>query len=375
MYIFLNINYQIPPERETENASTNEIPNKADFWTNFTFIHINNGNWSNAVVLGWVKGDGSWGNPYIIENMTIDSSTSPTLSGIFIENSVNNYFIIRNCTIINNPYAIPHDAAIRLSGTNNGTIINNTLTNNYNSISLYQSENNTITNNLIENTIGFAIWVTQSNNNTVSYNDVRKGFYYGILIAISNNNSIFENTFNEFAGADYGSGIEITNSHSNYIENNNLQGNNNGIRIITIGSYNTIRGNNISNNVLYGVVITTSNCINNSLYNNIFNNPAATNNALDNGTDTKWDNGAIGNYWHDYNGKDEDDNGIGDTPYTIPGDGKGQDNYPIWDDGTNAGEPEPGKISSGLFFIYFMILGIAGALILEKRNKSKKRLG
>jgi hypothetical protein len=46
----------------------------------------------------------------------------------------------------------------------------------------------------------------------------------------------------------------------------------------------------------------------------------------------QWDNGTIGNYWDDYNGSDLDDDGIGDTPYIIPGPGGNQDNFPIWDD-------------------------------------------
>lgn len=41
-------------------------------------------------------------------------------------------------------------------------------------------------------------------------------------------------------------------------------------------------------------------------------------NAFDDGVDNQWDNGAIGNYWSDYSGKDTNDDGIGDTPYTIP---------------------------------------------------------
>ncbi len=35
----------------------------------------------------------------------------------------------------------------------------------------------------------------------------------------------------------------------------------------------------------------------------------------------------MGNYWNDYNGTDNDDNGIGDTPYIIDEDN--QDIYPL----------------------------------------------
>ena len=70
----------------------------SNYWNNFSFIHIE-GNWSNAVSWGWCKGDGSWGNPYIIENMTIDATSSPVGGGILISNSANDYFIINNCPV------------------------------------------------------------------------------------------------------------------------------------------------------------------------------------------------------------------------------------------------------------------------------------
>ena len=48
----------------------------------------------------------------------------------------------------------------------------------------------------------------------------------------------------------------------------------------------------------------------------------------------QWDNGNVGNYWDDYTGKDDDSDGIGDTPYNIP-DGEGgsnnEDRYPLMD--------------------------------------------
>jgi len=67
------------------------------------FIHIDGSienNWSNTANLyTWCYGSGTWEQPYIIENCTIDVFGSPTESGIFINNSKQEYFIIRNCTV------------------------------------------------------------------------------------------------------------------------------------------------------------------------------------------------------------------------------------------------------------------------------------
>ena len=93
------------------------------YWST-NFIHVD-GNWSEtAFVYDWCSGDGSWGNPYTIENVTIDASTSPTGSGIFIYNSKNEYFIIRKCKIYN-AGSETDDAGIRLENSNNGSILGN----------------------------------------------------------------------------------------------------------------------------------------------------------------------------------------------------------------------------------------------------------
>ena len=76
------------------NVDTNELQAKdnsdlvntleiesSDSWSNFTFIVID-GNWTDAVSLGWCTGDGSWDKPYTLENFTIDNEGMG--SGIFI---------------------------------------------------------------------------------------------------------------------------------------------------------------------------------------------------------------------------------------------------------------------------------------------------
>ena len=107
----------------------------------------------------------------------------------------------------------------------------------------------------------------------------------------------------------------------------------NGIYLSSTNGGN-ISSNTITNNSQYGIRLTGSS--NNTIYNNYFNN---TNNAYDNGNNiwniTKTEGKSIiggpylgGNYWSDYTGVDVNSDGLGDTPYDIPG-GTNKDYLPL----------------------------------------------
>jgi len=90
--------------------------------------------------------------------------------------------------------------------------------------------------------------------------------------------------------------------------------------IIINGSGNRIISNGIQNNE-NGIICNGNN---NTIYHNNFNN---TINAIDNDNNT-WNSTSVneGNYWNDYNGSDENGDGIGDLPYSI---NSSYDYYPL----------------------------------------------
>jgi len=144
-----------------------------------------------AISEGW-SGNGTFSNPYIIENYTIRAIFE---HGIEIRNT-NLHFIIRNVSITNGRSNYYH--GFYLYNVANGTLTNNTADYNLAGFFLVNSDNNTFSNNVAYNNLhGFRFW--HSNNNTLTNNTANINLEYGIYLDNSNYNNITWNTlfFNE----------------------------------------------------------------------------------------------------------------------------------------------------------------------------------
>jgi len=414
----------------TSNNSYNERNKEKILQNNIVTNLKNSGNWeiSPITINGasweflsstyeWCSGNGTWQNPYIIENVTIkDQESSDYCIGI---SDSNVFFKIINCEFYNNTHS-GHESVI-LNNVKNGYFINNSFSLNWRAMNLDTCNNITIQSNtfntditketalffslqdcirlefsgnitIIENDIqktpigilsansqenifskniikygSYGIELIKSNINTISENIIEYNTATGLSLYLSNltiiSNNLIENnaaglrvdgcskdTFlsNIISNNSY-TGFTQLNSNDIIIHNNNITSHNNWGIYFKSNNNSTIKENLISHNS-YG--ISTWSCNNTMVYGNtvihnddrginilgdnntiLFNNfsyngynPGG-NNVGSYGLNNKWDNGTIGNYYSDYEGKDTNDDNIGDTPRII---GDSTDNFPIW---------------------------------------------
>jgi nitrous oxidase accessory protein len=181
-------------------------------------------------------------------------------------------------------------------------------------------------NNITKNKIGYRFTLRNASSNTIVENTILTEYFY---LRYSNSNVIHNNTC---------LGIAITGSGDtssyNTFSRNIMNGENyRGPIVIAIGIYgtnNVFHDNYIANYNIpeldagMGVSLSSS-AVNNTFYRNAFINNAQ--NAGSSLSGNFWDNGVEGNYWDDYNGTDNNGDGIGDTPYII--NENNQDNYPL----------------------------------------------
>jgi len=116
-------------------------------------------------------------------------------------------------------------------------------------------------------------------------------------------------------------GIHIVNSNRSIFTDNTFIKNLEAI-YFTNSSNNTFIKNKLSENEFAIVLINSNN--NKAFHNNFINNTHTVSSV---NSVNFWDNSVEGNYWSDYEGKDINQDGIGDLPYTIAT--NNVDNYPL----------------------------------------------
>jgi len=286
----------------------------------------------------------SWG---ITLRASSDNNITGNCISDYLECGIRLFFSSRNNISYNNVYnslggyQIWGDC-ISLICSSNNCINGNNLSKNDCGVLLESSTKNTINNNNIDdNWWGVKLWVTSEKNSIV--NNTINNNRYGISIEESWGNIINGNSiFNNFCGIHFWYLSNDNLASENEIFNNELYG-----IFLDDSSENSLISNNINNNH-YGAKLAHSS--NNVIYNNlffrnidginlnskslgntIFHNDLIENskNAVDSGNNTWFSTYDLeGNFWDDYSGQDENDDGIGDIPYLIQG-GSNQDKYPL----------------------------------------------
>jgi parallel beta-helix repeat protein len=230
-----------------------------------------------------------------------------------------------NCSFTDN--IVAHSAiALYLSNSKNDTMENNMFYNCSNDVIIDEVLNSTFKNNII--TDCRKMFLIDSDNNLIAYNQIintSSGFY----MKSSSYNTIIGNDLSSNGNEFYaGFGLLLEGSSCfNLIKLNHIYNNTDeGVWLYSGSNNNTIKNNFISSNMI-GVFFGNGIVDNKVYHNNFFNNIQY--NARDYGMNV-WDNGypSGGNYWDDYTGIDQDNDGIGDTPYDIIG-GSNQDLFPF----------------------------------------------
>ncbi|MHA1868814.1 MAG: right-handed parallel beta-helix repeat-containing protein [Candidatus Heimdallarchaeaceae archaeon] len=280
-------------------------------------------NTDNDFVRYGFPGNGSIDDPYIISNLTLNTSK---MYGFVITN-ISSYFIIENCFIRSAHYGI----FIGNIEGNHTIIRNNTFYKNPVAIEISHVPGISIINNTFNENIDFGIFIEYSPNSTISSNNFYKnGVGYtgnGLIVKSSKDSTILNNSFvNDGLAIDpsnlgnelnlinntvnnkeigyflrknnlnidqsvYGQiiiidcynvsisnqqisetdvAISIYYSTNVYISNNNLKVNDKGIFLFQTYNF-TIEGNSLENNSLYGLEIndcTKFNIVNNDIIKN-----------------------------------------------------------------------------------------------------------
>ena len=269
LFLCISSNLVLSLGESNNNASKdyNTIsPKKSGHW-NLNNIVIDDSltgvgahNWTWASNQNWCSGLGTWINPYVIENVTINALNSS--SGIEIKNS-NKFFVIRNATVYN-ASALASEAGILLYYVGNGTLINNNCSfNNGIGVLLDNCVNTTIFRNYVVNNSD-GISLKNSNDNDIHNNTVKYNINGGIVVQNCEDIFLSKNIVNNNSWV----GIYLNNGYDHVVYNNIAKYNTYAGMRMDNSENITIRENTFDHNVEHGIMVWGNNN-NNSLIDNV----------------------------------------------------------------------------------------------------------
>jgi len=285
-------------------APASNVPAHISYTSHATISINGNADFATQATANSWSGDGSPGNPYVVQGYDIDATSA---NGIYILNT-NVHFIVRDCYVHGGGLNFN---GIHLESSTNGIISNNTYSNNWCGIALSTSNNNTLSNNNCSSNIAHGIHLSISSNNTLSNNTCCSNIQEGIYVE--------------------------TSSNDNTLSNNTCCSNNQFGIYLYFSSNSTIVWNHLCNNSGYGVFIESGS--NNRIWSNTFINNFGAGSiynvlhiqAYDDSANNRWNSSGYGNYWSDWTMPDKDKNGIVDIPYNISGSVGIKDCFPLSD--------------------------------------------
>jgi parallel beta-helix repeat protein len=270
-------------------------------------VHVAHGSYYESVVVNrTVILAGEDKNLTIIDgNYTRDSVLSVTVSRVSIEG-----FTIKNCI-----YLGKDQGGINIISSHN-KVSNVIFKEDWIDITIYGGENRVDSCLSLNSFWNIKVW---SDGNILVNNQFRR-FYCAINLASSNNvvqnNSLFDGYI----------GVALHNSIQTSVLNNHVVNcTDSAISLEDSSLRNSVIGNVISDSGR-GIVLQPESHNNTFYHNSIIKNTIQVSAAE---AANKWDDGypSGGNYWSDYNGTDENQDGIGDTAYVI--DANNEDRYPL----------------------------------------------
>ncbi|MHA1126788.1 MAG: right-handed parallel beta-helix repeat-containing protein [Candidatus Heimdallarchaeota archaeon] len=286
------------------------------------------------------SGEGTFQDPYVIEDLSIINSTCSY--GILINNT-SSHFIVRNCYLETDAFGL----VVENIANNTAIITDNVAYGNDDGAFVFKSTNYTIISNNIAEFDSVGINVTNSFGVYIGNNTITGGTPVGYscqsgietthcenVILLNNTITHFNNGFYSekstemfienntiLHSSEFGGIFLADESNHNHVINNTIMNSTlwDGIRLLE-SSYNEIAFNTLINNTVYGCSLQT-NSVNNTIHHNIFlNNNGDVLQGYADSLENVWYDSSLneGNYWSDWDKIGAYDlAGLGEDPFPL----------------------------------------------------------